>query len=57
VPPRKERIAAVLDTNVIVGYYLSRVSQSANARVFRLWRDQRKLQLVISDEIVTGYLK
>jgi putative PIN family toxin of toxin-antitoxin system len=57
VPPRKERIAVVLDTNVIVGYYLSRVPQSANARVFRLWRDQRKLQLIVSDEVVAEYLE
>ena len=57
MPSRKERIAVVLDTNVIVGYYLSRVPQSANARVFRLWRDQRKLQLIVSDEVVTEYLE
>jgi len=57
VPPRKKRLALVLDTNVIVGYYLSRTPQSANARVFRLWRDQRKLQLIVSDEIVSEYLE
>ena len=57
MPPRKKRLALVLDTNVIVGYYLSRTPQSANARVFRLWRDQRKLQLIVSDEIVSEYLE
>ena len=57
MPPRKERIAVVLDTNVFVGYYLSRAPQSANARVVRLWRDQRKLQLIVSDAIVTEYLE
>ena len=57
MPPRKERIAVVLDTNIFVGYYLSRSPQSANARVVRLWRDQRKLQLIISDEVVTEYLE
>jgi len=57
VPPRKERIAVVLDTNVLVGYYLSRSPQSANARVVRLWRDQRRLQLIVSDEVVAEYLE
>ena len=57
MPPRKERIAVVLDTNVLVGYYLSRSPQSAHARIVRLWRDQRKLQLIVSDEVVTEYLE
>ena len=57
MPSRKERIAIVLDTNVIVGYYLSRAPQSVNARVFRLWRDQRKLQLIVSDEVVAEYME
>jgi uncharacterized protein len=57
VPPRKERITVVLDTNVIVGHYLSRTSRSANGHVLRLWRDQRKLQLVVSDEVVAEYLE
>jgi putative PIN family toxin of toxin-antitoxin system len=47
----------VLDTNVLVGYYLSRNPHSANARVFRLWRDQRKIQLIVSEEIVAEYLE
>ena len=57
MPSRKERIAVVLDTNVFVGYYLSRSAQSANARVIRLWRNQRKLQLIVSDEVATEYLE
>ena|GEM_PF-1167858 len=57
MPPRKERIAVVLDTNVIVGYYLSHSPRSANRKVFRLWRDQRKLQLIVNDDVVAEYLE
>jgi len=57
VPSRKERIAVVLDTNIIVGYYLSRTARSANGQGLRLWRDQRKLQLVVSDDVVAEYLE
>lgn len=53
---RKKRIPVVLDTNVIVGYYLSHSIHSSNARVIRLWRDQRKLQLIVSLELTTEYL-
>lgn len=55
--PRKDRIAVVLDTNVLIGYYLSTKKDSANSRVYRLWRTRRKLQLIISDEIMTEYLE
>jgi putative PIN family toxin of toxin-antitoxin system len=57
VSPRKDRIAVVLDTNVVIGYYLSTHPQSANARVYLLWRTRRALQLVVSDETVTEYME
>ena len=57
MPPRKRRIPVVFDTNVIVGFYLSRTPSSANQQAFRLWRDQRKLQLIVSDEILREYLE
>jgi uncharacterized protein len=57
VPPRKRRIPVVFDTNVIVGFYLSRTPGSANQQAFRLWRDQRKLQLIVSEEILQEYLE
>ena len=57
MPPRKERIAVVLDTNVVIGYYLSRSSQSTNSRIFHLWRDERKLQLIVSRAVVDEYLE
>jgi hypothetical protein len=37
VPPLKKRIVVVLDTNVVVGFYLSRNQTSPNAQVFRLY--------------------
>jgi predicted nucleic acid-binding protein len=57
VPPRKRRIPVVFDTNVIVGFYLSRTPGSANQQAFRLWRDQRQLQLIVSDDVVREYLE
>jgi uncharacterized protein len=57
VPPRKERVPVVLDTNIIIGFYLSRSPRSAGARIFQLWRDQRKLQLIVSREVVEEYLE
>jgi predicted nucleic acid-binding protein len=57
VPPRKERVAVVLDTNVLLGFYLSRSKGSPNGRVFRMWRDRRKLQLILSRQLVDEYLE
>ena len=57
MPPRKRRIPVVFDTNVIVGYYLSRSPASPNQQAFRLWRDQRDLQLIVSDEILAEYFE
>ncbi len=57
MPPRKTRIPVVFDTNVIIGYYLSKVAKSAGAKVFRLWRYERKLQLIVSDEVVGEYFE
>ena len=57
MPPRKRRIPVVFDTNVIVGFYLSRDPRSANQQAFKLWRDQRTLQLIVSDELLHEYLE
>jgi putative PIN family toxin of toxin-antitoxin system len=57
VPPRKERISVVLDTNVVVSFFLSRNLLSAAARIFKLWFKQRKLQLIVSDEIIVEYVE
>lgn len=55
--PRKDRTSVVLDTNVLIGYYLSRRKDSANSKVFLLWRTRRSLQLVVSDEVIAEYLE
>lgn len=57
MPPRKQRIPVVFDTNVLVGFYLSRSTASANQQVLRLWRDHRRIQLILSDEVLREYLE
>lgn len=57
MPPRRRRVAVVLDTNVVVGFYLSRTARSATREIFRLWRDVRRIQLIVSDEVVTEYIE
>lgn len=57
MPPRKLRIPVVFDTNVLVGFYLSRSPKSANQQAFRLWRDQRRVQLILSDDVLREYLE
>jgi putative PIN family toxin of toxin-antitoxin system len=57
VVSRKLRTRVVLDTNVIAAFYLSRNPRSANSTVFKLWRDRRLLELVVSAEIVGEYVE
>ena len=45
----------MLDTNIFVSALLSRRRDSANAQVVRLWRIERKLQLVVSDAVEAEY--
>lgn len=57
MPPRKERVPVVFNTNILVGYYGRRSDESANSRVYRLWRNRRELQLIISPEVAAEYLE
>ncbi len=57
MPPRKKRIAVVLDTNILIAFYLSRNSKSAVSKIIRLWRNERKLQLIVSRETISEYLE
>jgi len=57
VPPRRDRVAVVLDTNVVVAYYLSTSERSASRQIFHLWRDIRCLQLIVSHEIEDEYVE
>jgi putative PIN family toxin of toxin-antitoxin system len=54
VAAKKKRLVVVLDTNVFVANYLSTNPKSPNVVTVRLWRE-RKLQLVLSDEIANEY--
>jgi len=53
---RQDRIAVVLDTNVIVRALTNSSGLSASARVYRLWQ-QRQIQLIISSELTQEYLE
>src|SRR5262249_8329729 len=53
---RKRRTRVVLDTNVFVRRFLSGRRTSANRRIVHLWLIERRLQLVVSSEIITEYL-
>jgi putative PIN family toxin of toxin-antitoxin system len=57
MPPRKKRIAVVLDTNILIANYLGKNPKSAVKKIFGLWRRQRKLQLIVSNETIKEYLK
>lgn len=57
MPPRKARVAVVFDTNVLIAFYLSRNPKSAVNKIIRLWRNERKLQMIVSDEIIAEYLE
>lgn len=57
MPRRKYRILVVLDTNVLVAFYLGDNPNSAPKRIIWLWRNLRKLQLLVSDQTVDEYLE
>lgn len=57
MPSRKERIPVVADTNILIGYYLGRNAKSAITRIFHLWRASRKIQFIVSQEIIDEYLE
>ena len=57
MPRRRDRLPVVLDTNVVASFFLSRQELSASAKIFALWFRQRKLQLIVGDELVAEYLE
>lgn len=54
---RKQRTPVVLDTNVFVRSFKTRDGQSLNRRIVRLWLIERRLQLVVTPEVVAEYLE
>lgn len=57
MPARKDRIPVVFDTNLVIKHYLGKNPLSASATIFRLWRYERKLQLIVSDEVTAEYFE
>jgi len=55
VAAKKKRLPVVFDTNVFIANYLSTNPKSPNVVTVRLWRE-RKLQLIVSDEIADEYI-
>lgn len=53
---RKLRVRLVLDTNVFVRAFKSRLHRSANQRVVRLWLLEKRIQLIVCDELIDEYL-
>ena len=54
---RKDRMRVVVDTNVFVRNFKARSKSSPNRQVIRLWLVEKKLQLIVSEEIVAEYLE
>ena len=53
---RKQRIRVVVDTNVFVRAFKSRSVASPNQRLVRLWLLEKRLQLIVSNDLVDEYL-
>jgi putative PIN family toxin of toxin-antitoxin system len=54
---RKHRLPVVLDTNIFVRNFKSRRKSSPNRTIIRLWLLERKLQLIVSQEVIAEYLE
>jgi putative PIN family toxin of toxin-antitoxin system len=46
----------VLDTNVFVRAFKARTSSNVNQQIVRLWLIERRLQLVVCEELIDEYL-
>ena len=56
MPPRKERIPVVIDTNLFITRFLHHKRSGLNRRVIDLWQARRRLQLIVSQTLVQEYL-
>src|SRR5258708_37390782 len=54
---RKHRLPVVVDTNVFVRSFKTRSKLSPNRKVIRLWLIERKLQIIVSNDVVAEYLE
>lgn len=53
---KKNRIRVVFDTNLFITRFIKHKRNSVNRRVIDLWQEQRKLQLIISQQLQDEYL-
>jgi putative PIN family toxin of toxin-antitoxin system len=53
---RKERTPVVVDTNVFVRSFKARSRNNHNRRVIYLWLLERRVQLILSQEVIEEYL-
>lgn len=56
MPPRKLRIPVTVDTNVFLRSLKASDKRNPNRRILRLWLLERRLQFIVSPEIVREYL-
>jgi putative PIN family toxin of toxin-antitoxin system len=54
---RKRRLAVVVDTNVFIRNFLAGRKANPNRRIIRLWLLERRLQLIVSNELIAEYLE
>jgi len=53
---RKQRLRVVLDTNVFVRAFKARSRSNWHQQILRLWLIERKLQLIVSPELIEEYI-
>jgi len=53
---RRKRTPVVVDTNVFIRSFKARSNKNPNRRIIRLWLLEKRLQLIVSDELVQEYL-
>jgi hypothetical protein len=48
---RRKRTPVVVDTNVFIRSFKARSNKNSNRRIIRLWLVEKRLQLIVSDEL------
>jgi hypothetical protein len=57
MPARKRRIPVVADTNVFIRGFKARSKNNANRRFIRLRLLEKRLQLIVSADVIAEYLE
>lgn len=53
---RRKRTPVVVDTNVFIRSFKARSHKNPNRRIIRLWLLEKRLQLIVSGELLQEYL-